>query len=76
MAEEKCIMSNELFNKLDELGLVPEKCQRMIIDLQFNDIPKIYYQCLGDERLLDVELVNELGIVIREQEKETEKNKV
>ncbi len=71
MAENKCILGNVLIDKLNELGLLPENCQRIIIDLECNDVAKIYYQCAGDTRLLDVDLVNELAVVIREQKEKS-----
>ena len=50
----KVILSNQLSQRLIEAGIMPPKCRRAVIDLQAGHPPMLYFECLGDEALLDV----------------------
>jgi len=49
------IIANEVINQVCEaVGVDPMRCQRIIIDLQVQDIPRVYVQMIGDDSLLTV----------------------
>jgi len=62
--------NSELIKALTSEGLLPDNCRRMIIDIDCDNIVKIYYECYGDEKILKIDLPKHLGVVIREAEKE------
>ena len=39
---------------LVEAGILPPECTRIVIDININDVVKVYYQTNGTEKLLDV----------------------
>ena len=49
------ILADQLFAKWREACGLPENCRRIVLDLQYREVVKVFYECLGDERLLDIE---------------------
>ncbi len=49
------LLSDELLTKWREACGLPDNCRRMVIDLQYRKPVAVFYECLGDERLLDIE---------------------
>lgn len=49
----KLIQAAPLVEALKRAGLLPENCKRVVIDID-NRGAKMYFECLGDERLLEV----------------------
>lgn len=37
-----------------DAGIVPDNCRRVIIDLQADDVVRIYYEIYGDDRIIDL----------------------
>jgi hypothetical protein len=54
-----------LMGKLDEAGLLPKNCRRVVIDLEFDSAMRVYYEVIGDNRWHDVGIVSELVAGIR-----------
>lgn len=64
------VLTKDLTNALIEAGIAPPNCQRMIIDVNWEDaLVHIYYQCLGDESLLEAELLGQIKAIIQSAEK-------
>lgn len=67
---EKVIMEKgELIEQFMKKGIVPDNCKRIVIDIGMEDAVKIYYECYGDTRLIDINIPQYLGPVIGETEK-------
>lgn len=45
-----------------EKGLIPPSCERVIIDIQHDDIVRVYCQSHADEAMLSPELFAGLGL--------------
>ena len=58
-----------LIKALEDAGILPDNCQRVIIDIAYDGIVKIYYEVLGDERLLNIDFAKHIGAMISETEK-------
>ena len=54
MPSKRVVGGVELGKALAAAGLVPDNCSRMIVDVQVNDVVRVYYTCFGDEDLLRV----------------------
>ncbi len=64
------IINNELTEALMKSGVLPPNCRRYIIDSGYpTDTITMYYECLGDQRLLDVVL--RIGPALAEKEDES-----
>ncbi len=59
-----------LIKALTDAGIIPDLCQRVIIDVRHDDIVKLYYECLGDTRLYDIDFAANLSPLIKEIELE------
>ncbi len=48
--------SSLICDALHEAGLIsdPTRLRRVVIDLHFNELPRIYTEALADDRILDV----------------------
>ena len=57
----------ELIKSMEEAGILPENCRRVILDIAFDSIVKVYYEVLGDERLLEVDFAKHIGAMIIER---------
>ncbi len=58
----RTILGQDLFAQFIKAGIVPSNCRRMVIDMEVEKAVRVYYDCFGDERLLEVEgLVSMLG---------------
>ncbi len=40
---------------LSKAGLIPPETRRIIIDLNFKDVAKVYYECNADERMFQID---------------------
>jgi hypothetical protein len=58
------IAAHSLMRRMADEGILPKHCRRVIIDIQVNGIPQVYFECHGDERMYSIE--RELALVIRE----------
>jgi len=45
-----------LIEALKNAGIVPENTRRIILDISYDGLVKIYYEVLADKRLLNVDL--------------------
>ena len=45
-----------LIKAFEEAGLVPTPCRRIIIDIEVGEAVKLFYECYGDERMLQLDL--------------------
>ena len=45
---------SEIVEALQRKGLLPPNCRRVIIDIEYNNITKIYYECHADKERLSV----------------------
>jgi hypothetical protein len=52
--KNKIIDGTALCSAMKEAGLLPENCRRFVIDCNSRSIVTLYYECIGDERLLEV----------------------
>ena len=59
----RIIKADVIGQKLMDAGIVPSNCTRIIIDLELDNVAKVYCQCLGDTKLLDFDWGVELGEV-------------
>lgn len=50
----KIIHSAPLFDALQKAGILPDNCVRVVIDISIETCAHLYFECLGDERLLEV----------------------
>lgn len=56
----------ELVKAMTDSGILPDNCCRVVIDIAFNDIVKIYYEVLGDERLLEIDFAKHILTIKQE----------
>jgi hypothetical protein len=42
---------DRLIDKLTAAGVLPNNCRRFVIDCEVNEVPTLYFECYGDERL-------------------------
>ncbi len=42
--------------KLSDAGVVPPMCRRILIDIPFNEVVKVYYETYADEKMFTAEL--------------------
>jgi hypothetical protein len=57
----RIVLSQEVMQQLHRGGLIPDNCQRIVIDLTIGEPARVFYQCLGDERMLQVNLPEALA---------------
>jgi len=50
----RVLVGTVFIQALIDAGLVPEYCQRIVIEAQVGDIVLIHYRAAGDDRLLNV----------------------
>lgn len=62
-----CGKDTGLIEQMQKAGILPDNCRRVVIDVKFDGLIAIYYEVLGDERLLDIDIA--AGIKIDEKEK-------
>ncbi len=55
MTEPQAITSQLLVEELKKVGLIPNYTRRVIIDIRHDDKPILYYETIGDERLLNID---------------------
>lgn len=58
--------SPTLIKVMMDAGIVPDHCRRIVLDIAYNNVVKIYYEVLGDNRLLDVDFASHIGAMIKE----------
>lgn len=60
------VLGHTLIQRLQAAHLLPPACRRVVVDVQVNEVVKVYYECFGSEELLEVLLPPALteGIVI------------
>ena len=76
MEYPKIITGLHMLKALYEANIVPDKCRRVIIDIPYDDVVTIYYEGLGDERLLNINMIAGLrSAAIEHIKKERVKNK-
>lgn len=56
------ITGREFLQQFADLGIIPPETTRVVIDAKVGGTVHIYYDILGDERLLDVKLSPGLSI--------------
>ncbi|KKN20053.1 hypothetical protein LCGC14_0939470 [marine sediment metagenome] len=50
---------------MEDAGILPDNCRRVIIDIAYDDAVKVYYECYGDERLLKIDFASHIGAMIK-----------
>lgn len=48
----KLTTGDGLIERLTAAGVLPNNCRRFIIDVEVDEVPVIYFECFGDERLI------------------------
>lgn len=51
---------NGILDRMQRAGIVPPETCRLIIDIGIDCVVRVYYECLADEKLIDVDLVSGL----------------
>ena len=64
------ILGHTLGKLLVEKHIVPDNCVRVLIDIPVSDCVRVYYECLGDDTLLDVALIDALDKAIKVRAKD------
>lgn len=44
-------VGNALIERLIAAGVLPNNCRRFVIDCEVDEVPTLYFECFGDERL-------------------------
>jgi len=57
---EPSVAASVLAKVLEKAGLVPDNCERIVIDITAGNLVRIYYACIGTERLLEADIINAL----------------
>ena len=60
-----------LVEKLSDAGVIPEFCQRVVIDLAYDKAMQVYYQVIGDDRWCEPEIVAELALAMKAAKEDT-----
>lgn len=55
----------DLQKALMEAGILPELCARVVIDIPAQGAVLMYYECLGSEKLLKINLPKHLKNVVK-----------
>lgn len=50
----KPIHGKQFIDALIAAGIVPQNCCHVVIDADMGDAARVYFECIGDERLLGV----------------------
>lgn len=48
-------MDAGLIKQLQKAGILSDNTRRVVIDIAYDNVVKIYYEVLADERLLDID---------------------
>ena len=59
----------ELIKAMNKAGILTNNCRRVVIDIEYNSFVKVYYEVLGDTRLIDVDFASHIGVMIKETKK-------
>ena len=62
---EQVISGHKIIKALLDAGIVSDKCRRVVIDIPCDGFVTLYYEVLGDERLLDIDFAKHLGPVVK-----------
>jgi hypothetical protein len=54
-ARPRFISGLTFMNHLEQAGVIPKNCQRVVIDASWDGACKVYYECVGDANLLKVD---------------------
>jgi hypothetical protein len=54
----RIILAERFMDALKEQGLIPSNCRRVVIDAEVSNPVHLYYECFGDERLLNIALTD------------------
>lgn len=57
--------NSSLIKQFMDAGIVPENCQRIVLDLRHDAIAKLYYECLADTRILEIDIPSHIGPEIK-----------
>lgn len=52
--------ANDWVRSLQRQGIVPPNTRRVILDVQADKVPTIYYECWADEQVFQVDIVEAL----------------
>jgi len=50
---------------LVEAGIIPSNCRRIVIDIPYDGLAMVYYECLGSDKLLEFDLPRHLQDAIK-----------
>ena len=64
MSANRIITGNDvgLINQLQNAGILPSGCKRVVIDVEYNNIVTLYYEVHGDARLCDIDFAAGINI--------------
>lgn len=49
-------IGKDLFAAFINKGIAPPNVRRMIIDISYNNLVKVYYECFADEKVFEVDI--------------------
>ena len=64
-SKQPIIAHQGIFHELKKRGLIPDHCRRVVIDIEVGNVVKVFYECYGDERLIEVLTPENLKPVIK-----------
>ena len=53
-----------LFGQFKKAGMLPDNCRRIVIDIEVNELVKVYYETFGDDQLVAIDIPQYLGPII------------
>jgi len=56
-----------LIRALEEAGILPLHCRRIIIDINYDDAVTLYYECFADTKMLEIDFAKHLSPLIQDK---------
>ncbi len=56
---------SKLVQQFVKAGIVPNHCRRIVLDMEIGEIVKLYYECYGDDKLLEIDIPGHLGADVK-----------
>ena len=66
---KQVIHTKSLVEEFVKSGIVPDNCKRIVLDIGIDSITMLYFECYGDERLIELDLPKHIGQAIHIKEK-------
>lgn len=61
------ITGEKLVKQFQKAGMLPDNCRRMVIDASADKLVIIYYECYGDERIIDICVPDKLNLHVEKE---------